>query len=212
MRLVNRRRQRASWHCARRRRSSCVASPRLSDNKGAGPQWRAISTRSVAGRRERARERHAERFAHHLRGGGGPQELAAAAGRAQARHSPAPRLERDLPVGEACAQGLHLAASSPSWPAGSRRRAPARWAGCANRQRHLIIAGSPLSQVAMLRTPLRKGANGSGGEDAGGIVAIRQRIEHAGGALVAVAGVGTVGGEGDGAERLNSWRRPPSAA
>ena len=67
----------------------------------------------------------------------------------------------------------------------------------------IIIAGSPLSQVA---TPMHAAARGQRADQAaehgGGVVAIGQAVEHAGGALrAAVAGVGAERGEGNGARR-----------
>ncbi len=70
---------------------------------------RHVEPDRVAGGRQRAvRERHAKRFADHLRCGGRAQELAAAAGRSAGATSGAGGFfERDLAVSEAHADGLH---------------------------------------------------------------------------------------------------------
>ena len=96
------------------------------------------------------------------------------------------------------------AASSPSsaasvTPPGTRTQGKSCMAA-----RAIIIAGSPLSQVATPITPRRVGSERiRRAKDGGRIVAIRQAVEHAGGALgAAVAGVRAIGREGDGAQRL----------
>ena len=75
--------------------------------------------------------------------------------------------------------------------------------------RAIIIAGSPLSQVATPMTPRsRRQRADQPPQDHRGVVAIGQAVHHAGGALrAAVAGIGAEAGEGDAAERLQLVRR-----
>ena len=106
------------------------------------------------------RQRHAERFGHHLRGGGRAEELASAAGRgAGAAAEFGGVLERDLPWAKRAPMDLHACpASSPSsassvTPPGTRTQGRSRMAASA-----IIIAGRPLSQVA---TPMHAARVGS---------------------------------------------------
>ena len=79
--------------------------------EGAGGAAGHVEPDRLAGGRERGvRQREAERFADDLRGGRGAEELAAAAGRgAGAAAHLGGVFERDLVLGEARADGLHLA-------------------------------------------------------------------------------------------------------
>ena len=89
-----------------------MARPRASSAiSGAGRAARHIQPDGMAGGRQRGvRQRHPQRLAHHLRGGRRAQELAAAAGRrAGAAQHLGGGFQRDLPVGEARADGLHRA-------------------------------------------------------------------------------------------------------
>ena len=192
-----------------------MAMPRgLQREGGAGRAARHVGPDGVAGRRQRGmRQLHAERLADHLRGGRGAQELAAAAGRgAGAAQASAASSRVIWPWAKRAPTDCTLPASSPSsasrvTPPGTstqgRSRAPAS---------AIIMAGRPLSQVATPSTPRARGQRADqAAEDRGGVVAVGQGIEHAGGALgAAVAGVGAIGGEGHGAERSQvPWRRPP---
>ena len=70
----------------------------------------------------------------------------------------------------------------------------------------IIIAGRPLSQVAMPSTPLPRGQRAhQPAQHHGRIVAVRQRVHHAGGALrAAVARIGAGAGERDACRAFNS--------
>ncbi len=72
----------------------------------------------------------------------------------------------------------------------------------------IIIAGSPLSHVATPITPLPRGQRAhQAAQHHRGIVAKRQRVHHAGGALrAAVAGIGAGARERRGAQRLQLAR------
>ena len=109
-----------------------------------------------------------------------------------------------LPCAKRAPEDCTLPASSPS--SGEQRDAAGhQHAGqiVHARQRHhhgrqSLVAGGDADDAAARGQRADQAA-----EDGRGIVAIGQGIEHAGGALrAAVAGVGAVGGEGDGAERL----------
>jgi len=101
-------------------------------------------------------EREAERFGDHLRGGRGTQELAATTrGSAGAAAGLGSLLESDGAVCVARADGLHLgrvfalfgsSVTPPGTSTQGRSGVPAR---------AIIMAGSPLSQVAMPMTPRR---------------------------------------------------------
>ncbi len=150
-------------------------------------------------------QRHAERFADDLGGGGGAEELAASAGRgAGAAEDFGSGFESHLAAGIAGSGGLDLAGvftffREQADTAGNQHGG--KVAGGGEGHHHggqSLVAGGDAQDA---------GAGGQradeAAEDGGGVVAIGQRIEHAGGALgAAVAGVGAVGGEGDGAVGL----------
>ena len=165
-----------------------------------------IDPNRMSGRRQRGvRQRHAERFAHHLRSRRGAQELAAASGRGASAAEVLKRgLQRHLSAGIARADGLHgariLALFGQQCDAAGQQDA-GQVAGSGQRHHHgrkPLIAGGHADYAA---------ARGQGADEApenrGGVVAEWQGIEHAGGSLrAAVAGIGAVSGEGDGAQRL----------
>ena len=160
----------------------------------------------MAGRRQRGvGQRHAERFADDLRGGGGAEELAAAAGRgAGAAEDFGGGFESHLAVGEAGAGGLDLAGvfaffGEQGDAAGNQHAGQVARGGEGHHHGgEALVAGGDAEDAAARGQRADEAA-----EDGGGVVAVGQGIEHAGGALgAAVAGVGAVGGEGDGAERL----------
>ena len=104
-------------------------------------------------------ERHAQRFAHHLRGRRRAEKLAAAAGRrAGAAAEIGGVLRGDLAVGEARRR----------WIESGRHLRPFRQQRDAARHQHagqivhqasaIIMAGRPLSHVATPRTPRRVGS------------------------------------------------------
>jgi hypothetical protein len=151
------------------------------------------------------RQRHAERLADHLRGRRGAEELASAAGRgAGAAEHIGGILQGHLSAGEARAGRLHFAGvfaigrlqrdAAGNQDARQRAHGGERH----HHRRETFVAGGHADHAAA-----RGQRTDEAAEDAGGIVAVGQRVEHAGGALrAAVAGVGAVGGEGDGAERF----------
>ncbi len=151
------------------------------------------------------RERHAERFADYLRGGGGSQKLAASAGRgAGAAKVARGGFERDLPVRETGSGGLHLAGvfalfGEQGDAAGNQHAGQFVHGGQGHHHggESFVAGGDPEGAAAR-----RQGAD-QAAEYGGGVVAVGQGIEHPGGALAAaVAGVGAVRGEGDGAQRF----------
>ncbi len=131
-------------------------------------------------------------------------------GEAQARHRLRPRASSVIwPCAKRAPTDCTLPASSPS--SGSSVTPP----GTSTHGRScmpasaIIIAGSPLSQVA---TPMHAAARGQRAdqapEDGGRVVAVGQAVEHARGALrAAVARVGAVAGERHRARRLQLFRR-----
>ena len=177
----------------------------------AGRAARGVEPDGLArGRKRGVRQRKPQRLADHLRGGRGAQELAASAGRrAGAAAHFGGVLERDLVLGEARADGLHLAASSPD--SGSSVTPPGTsTAGIfPDDASAIIIAGSPLSQVATPITPLPRGQRAhQAAQHDRRIVAIGQRIHHARSALrAAVAGIGARSRKRSGAQRFQLARR-----
>jgi hypothetical protein len=173
---------------------------------GAGGAARHIGPDGVSRRSEGGmRERHAQRLADHLRGSGGAQELASAAGRrASAAQHIGGILQGHLTACEARSGGLHFAGvlairrlqgdAAGNQNAGER----ARGGESHHHRREALVASGHTDYTAA-----RGQGTDQAAEDAGGVVAVSQRVEHAGGALrAAVAGVGAVGGEGDGPERF----------
>ncbi len=169
---------------------------------GAGGAAGGVEPDGLAGGAEGGvREGEAEGFGDDLRGGGGAEELAASAGcGAGAAADLGGVFEGDLMLGVACADGLDLAGvfavfgkqcdAAGDEDAGQR-------AGGGQRHHHggeALVAGGDAEDA------------GAGGEraheaakDDGGVVAVGEGVEHAGGALgAAVAGVGAGSGEGDG--------------
>ena len=166
----------------------------------------------LARRAERAvRQRDPERLGHHLRGGGRPEELAAAARRCRTRGSPCSAASSALM--RPCANRAPIvwtlpASSAPVagsvTPPGTMM--PGRWPQPASAS---IMAGRPLSQVAMPITPARRGSDRIRRRiDDGRVVAVRQAVEHPGRALrAAVARVAAVRGERHDALRAQRLRR-----
>ena len=104
-------------------------------------------------------KRHAECLGDHLRRGGGPQKLAAAAG---AGAGPAAQFgglgQSEFAMSVAGADRLDLAGIF-AFPGRQGHSARHEHAGqCFEPARAIIIAGSPLSQVAIPSTPLRRGS------------------------------------------------------
>ena len=210
----NRRRPRAPpWRCAPRRRSGCRASsmPRGSSaQQRRGPSGAPYRAR-WDGRRAPARRAAATCPALRRPPAKWPRCPETGSRRramAQARQQiSAACFEGDLAVGEARADGLHARRRprpprrSSVTPPGTRTQGRSRMEASA-----IIMAGSPLSQVATPITPRRVGSERiRRRENGGGVVAIRQAVEHAGGALrAAVAGVGAISREGDCASALSS--------
>ena len=157
------------------------------------------------------RQRHAQRFADHLRSGRRAQELAASAGRgAGAAEIFRGGFERDLVVRKARAHRLHppgvLALFGQQRHAAGHQHA-GKVVHRGERHHHgrqsFIAGGHPD------HAPARGQRADQAAEDGGGVVAIGQAVEHAGRALrAAVAGVGAVRGEGNRADA----RSTPSAA
>src|ERR1019366_367627 len=160
----------------------------------------------VAGRRERGvGQGHAERFADHLGSSRGAEELASSTGSgAGAAEHLGGGFERELAMSEAGAGGLDFAGVftlfGEQGDAAGDQDAGQRWR--AGKSHHhggqALVAGGDADHGGRGGQRADEAA-----EDTGGVVAVGQRIEHAGGTLgAAVAGVGAIGGEGDGAERL----------
>ena len=137
-----------------------------------------------------------------MRGGGGAQELTASAGGGAGPAAEFGSLfDADLAVGESRADGLDAAGvfalvGEESHAAGDQHAGEIVHGG--ERHHHggqSFIAGGDADHAA---------ARGEGAdqaaEDGGGVVAVGEAVEHAWSALgAAVAGVGAIGGEGDGA-------------
>ncbi len=147
-------------------------------------------------------QREPERLADDLRGGGGAEELAAAARR---RAGPAAQLGRlgqaQLAEGEAGADRLDAPVSSPCSGGSVTPPGTSTEGSVPEPASAIIIAGSPLSQVATPRTPRRVGSERiSRRKTDRRVVAVGQAVEHPRRSLGAsVAGVGAVRGEGDAA-------------
>ena len=163
----------------------------------------------AAGRERGVGKREAESFGDDLRGGGGAEKLAAAAGRgARAAAEVGGLFEGDEAAGESRADGLDRAGVLAI---GGRERdaagdEDAREIVHGGEGHHhggeSLVAGGDAEDAGAARERADEAA-----EDEGGVVAIRQRVEHAGGALrAAVARVGAGGGEWDGAERFQLAR------
>jgi hypothetical protein len=98
--------------------SRIVNAARFERQHGASRTARHIEPDRLTGRRQRRmRQRHAQRFADHLRRRGRAQELAAAAGRRAGAAEVGGGFEGDLPMREARADDCTRPASSPSRPA-----------------------------------------------------------------------------------------------
>ena len=160
--------------------------------------------RLAGGRQRRVGQRQAERFGDDLAGGRRAQELAAAAGRCAQAWQPSSAASSSVisPWAKRAPIVCTLPASSPSvggsvTPPGTRMPGRSRWPASA-----IIMAGSPLSQVATPSTPRARGQRADQpAQHDGGVVAIGQAVHHAGRALrAAVARVGDKAGEGDGAQ------------
>ena len=186
-------------------------SARFEFQRGAGGAARHVEPDRLAGRRQRAvRERHAQRFAHHLRSGGRAQKLASAAGRSAGAASGAGSFfERDLAVSEAHADGLHAGriftvGGQQADPSGHQDGGQIARAGERHHHgRQSFVAGGEADHGAAGRQRADQAA-----EDDGGVVAVRQRIEHAGCALrAAIAGVGAITGERHCTRRLQFLSR-----
>ena len=176
-----------------------------------GGAARRIQPDGVArGRQRGVRQRQPQRLAHHLRRGRRAQELASAAGTGA---GPAAHVggvvERDLLLGEAGADGLHLSCvlalvgqqrhSSGDHHGGQRT---GRGQGHHHGGQSLVAGGH--AQHALAR---RQGAH-QAPQHHGCVVAVGQRIHHAGGALGApVAGVGARAGKGHRVQRFQLARR-----
>ena len=165
----------------------------------AGRAARHVEPDRLAGRAERAvRQRHPERLGHHLRRRRGPEELAAAAGRAAGPAAHRRRVvDRDEAVREARANRLDLAGVL----AVDRRQRDAagdddagQMAAAGQRQHR---GGQPLvaGRDADHAGAPRQRSNQTPHRDRR-VVAIRQAVEHPGGALrPAVARIAAVRGE-----------------
>ncbi len=156
------------------------------------------------------RQRHPERLADYLRSGGRSEKLAAAARRgAGAAQSFGRGLERDLPVREAGAGRLDLARVFVIF--GKQRDTAGDEDGrkvARGGQRHhhggeALVAGRDTEHAGTRGQRADQPA-----EDRSRVVAVGQRIEHSGGALgAAVARIGAIGRERDGAARLQLFGR-----
>ena len=154
---------------------------------------RHVQPHRLAGRRQRGvRQRDAQRLGDHLRGGRGAQELAAAAGRAAgaAAHRGGV-LQVDQSVRVAGADGLHLggvlgAARGQRHAAGHDHAGQVAAAGQRHHhRRQALVAGGDAEQAAAVGQRAHQPAHRHRR-----VVAVRQAVEHAGGALGApVAGV-----------------------
>ena len=166
-------------------------------------------------RRRQRRMRHgeAERLGHHLRGRRRAEELAAAAGRrARAASEFGGLLERELPVGVARADGLHRAGIDAV--GGRQRDAAGHGDG-----RHVVTRGQRHQHrrqaLVAGRDANHRAARGQRSDQPPQhqrrVVAIRQAVHHAGGALrAAVARVGDKAGKRQQA-RPCAASRPPRA-
>ena len=170
------------------------------DRAGRAP--RHIEPDRLSGRRERSvGEGHAQSFAYDLGSRCRPKELASAS-RAGARSAEVfgSGFEGDFVVGEARADGLDAASvlallGEEGGAAGDQH---AGEVGRARERHHhggkAFVAGGHADDAAAGGQRADLAA-----EDGGGVIAIRQGIEHAGRALgAAIAGIGAVCGKGDG--------------
>ncbi len=144
------------------------------------------------------RQGQAECLGHHLRGCGRAQELATASGRSAGLAAELGCFfERQLAVTVTSADGLDLAGifaicGGSVTPPGTRMVGRSVHAA-----RAIIMAGRPLSQVAMPSTPLRVGNDRINGEIPWLHRCEGQAIHHARGSLsTAIARIGHVAGEG----------------
>jgi len=173
---------------------------------GAGGAKSGVEPDGLAGGSERGvREGQAESFRDDLRGGSGAQELAASSRRsAGSAAEVGGLLEGDLVLGVARADGLDparvFAVFGKEGDASGDKNA-GQWAGGGESHHHggesLVACGDADDSGAR-----GEGAHESA-EDDSGVVAIRERVEHADGSLgAAVAGIGAGSGEGDCVERF----------
>jgi hypothetical protein len=151
------------------------------------------------------RERHAQRLADHLRRGRGSQKLTAAARcRAGAAEHVGGILQGHLAAGETRAGRLHFAGvlSVGGLQGDAAGNQDARQIARGGERHHHRGETFVASGHADHAAPRGQGTD-EAAKNAGRVVAVSQRVEHAGGALrAAVAGVGAIGSEGDGAERF----------
>ena len=153
-----------------------------------------------------------ERLGHDLRGRGGAEELAAAAGAGTCAAAEVGRLlERDEPVREAGAEGLHgsgvLAAAGRKRDSARDHRAGKLTEGGERHghRRQALVAGADGDHAASGRQAPNKAA-----EHERGVVAVGERVEHPGRPLGApVARVGDVRRERERAEPVELQRRFP---
>ena len=182
----------------------------LEAQNGAGRAAGGVEPDGLAGRSKSGmRKGEAKSFGDDLRRCSGAEKLTASAGRgAGAAADLGSILERDLMLREACADGLDLAGVFSVF----RQQCDApgdenAWQRAGGGQRHhhrgeAFVAGGDAEDAGARGKRAHQSA-----QDDGGVVAVGQRVEHAGGALgAAVARVGAGSGEGDGVERFQFAR------
>ncbi len=144
-----------------------------------------------------------------LAGGRCAQELTAARSCARPTAHLCGIFKRDLILGKARADGCTLAASSPFSGRSVTPPPGTRMLGMGPDDASAIIAGKPLLACGNTHYTLPRGKRThQSAQHDGGVIAIRQRVEHSLGALCStVAWVGTGSGE-----RVARWLRSTRAA
>ncbi len=188
--------------------SRSVRPPLRKSHQGAGTAASHVEPdRLSAGSQSRMRQRHAQRFGHHLRGGGGSQELTAASGR---RASLAAEFggvfQGEFPLSITGTDrldfsGVFARRGRQRNAAGNQHRGKIGRAGQRHHHgRQPLVAGGDSQHAAPRRQRSDQAA-----EQNGGIVSIRQAVEHAHRALgAAIARIAAISGERHAASLFNN--------